>query len=123
MDVQLESLLGPGGELVLLSIGIVGELNTLVNCWEVDQRVEKTDPMQTSFQHLFLIDILGKIVANDGVLGWLDTFDGHSYVNYEGHKAETQGEEAASFAGGHAAERLGAVLKTIVHYSSKMLIR
>ena len=58
MNVKLETLLGPGGELRLLGTGVVGELNTLVDRWEVDQRVEQTDPMEASFEHLFLINIL-----------------------------------------------------------------
>ena len=58
MDMQLQTLLGPGGELCLLGTGIVGELDTLVNCWEVDQGVEKTDPMKATFKYILLINIL-----------------------------------------------------------------
>ena len=49
MDVKLEALLGSGGKLLLLGAGIVGELDTLVNGWEVDERVEEADPMQATF--------------------------------------------------------------------------
>lgn len=104
MDVQLETLLGSGGELLLLGACVVRELDRLVDGWEMNQRVEKTNPMEASFQHFFLIDVLCEIVPNDSELCGLDTLDGNGDVNNECDKAEAKGQEAASFASAHAAE-------------------
>ena len=58
MDVELEALLGSGRKLLLLGAGVVGELDTLVNGWEVNERVKEADPMQATFEDFFLIDVL-----------------------------------------------------------------
>ena len=102
--MQFKALLGPGGQLRLLGAGIVGELDTLVDGWEVDQGVEKTDPMKASFKDLFLIYILRKVIADDGVFSGLDTFNSDSYVYDKRDKAQAEGEKAASLAGAHAPE-------------------
>ena len=89
MDVELESLLGSGRKLLLLGAGIIGELDTLVNGWEVNERVEEADPMQATFEDFFLIDVLSKIISYDGIFCGLDTFDSYCDVNDEGHETET----------------------------------
>ena len=58
MQVQLQTLLGSGGESSLLGSCVIRELNTLVDAGEVDQRVEEADPVEATCQDLFLVDIL-----------------------------------------------------------------
>ena len=45
VQVQLKTLLSSGGEGSLLSSSIVGELDGLVDRWEVDQGVEEPNPV------------------------------------------------------------------------------
>lgn len=58
MQVQFETLLGSGGEGGLLSGTVIGELDALVDTWEMNQRIEKADPVQASLENFILVDIL-----------------------------------------------------------------
>ena len=123
MDMELKTFLSSGGKLLLLGAGIVGEFNTLVNGWEMNEWVKEADPMQATFKDFFLIDILSQIISYDGKLCGLDTFNSYCDVNDESHEAQTQREKTASLACAHTTEWFGTILKTVVHYSSKKLIR
>ena len=82
MQVQLEALLGSGGEGSLLGSSIVRELNWLVNGWEVDERVKEADPVEATYKYLTLVDVLWQVITYECVFCWLNTFDSHSYVDY-----------------------------------------
>jgi len=56
--MELQALLGSGGQSCLLGSTVVREFNALVDTWEMDQRIEKPDPVEASFKDLILIDIL-----------------------------------------------------------------
>ena len=58
VQMKLQALLGSGGKSCLLGGTVVWEFNTLVDTWEMDQRIEKADPVEASFKDLILIDIL-----------------------------------------------------------------
>jgi hypothetical protein len=45
MKVQLKALLSSGRKSSLLSGAVIRELNTLVNTWEMNKRIEKANPM------------------------------------------------------------------------------
>ena len=56
--MELQALLGSGGQSCLLGGAVVWEFNALVDTWEMDQWIEKPDPVEASFKDLILIDIL-----------------------------------------------------------------
>lgn len=91
MEVQLKTFLSSGGKGGLLSGWIIREFDTLVNTWEVDQRIEKSNPMKASFQYFILINILSEIVSFNSKFCWLNTFDSNSYVYDKSNKTQAKG--------------------------------
>lgn len=59
VQVQLQTLLSSRRQLDLLGVSVIRELNTLVDGWEMNERVKQTNPMESASEHIFLIDVLG----------------------------------------------------------------
>lgn len=115
VEFELEALLSSGRELSRLSSGVVGELNALVSGWEMDQRVEESNPMEAAFQDGLLIYILGNVVPYDGIFGGLHTFNRNGDVYNEGHESEAHRKQEASLTGTHSFKALGAIVKAFIH--------
>jgi len=115
MEFELEALFSSGGELSRLSGGVVGKLDALVSGWEMDQRIEESDPMEAALQDGLLIYILGNVVPYDGIFGGLHTFNRNGDVYNEGHESEAHRKQEASLTGTHSFKALCAVVKALIH--------
>ena len=115
MEFELEALLSSGGELSRLSCGVVRKLNALVSGWEMDQRIEESNPMEAAFQDGVLIYILGNIVPYDGVFRRLHTFNRNGDVYNEGHESKAHRKQEASPTGTHSFKALSAIIKAFIH--------
>jgi len=121
MEFELEALLSSGGELSRLSCGVVRKLNALVNGWEMDQRIEESNPMEAAFQDGVLIYILGNIVPYDGVFRRLHTFNRNGDVHNEGHESKAHRKQEASPTGTHSFKALSAIIKAFIHLGLSLI--
>jgi hypothetical protein len=90
MEMKFKTLLGSGWEGGLLSGTVIREFNTLVDTWEMNERVEKSYPVEASLKDFILVDILSKVISDNSILCWLNTFDRNSDVYYKGDESQTQ---------------------------------
>ena len=104
MQMELKSFLGSGGEGFLLSIGIIREFNGFVNRWEMNKGREKTNPMESTGQDVFLVNILVDIISNESIFSWLNTFNCDGNVHNDSNKSEAKREATTSLATAHSPE-------------------
>ena len=117
MKMELKTFFSPGWESFLLSSRVVRELNGFVSGWEMNQAWKESNPMKTSFQNIFRIDILLDIVPNERKLSWLDTLNSHGNVYNESYEPEAETHAAASLAWAHLVKSVTACFKAVFHIS------
>jgi hypothetical protein len=102
--MELKPFLSSCGKSFLLCSSIIRELDRFVNGWEMNKGGEKTNPMESTRENIFLANVLVDIVSNKSILDRFHTFNCDSDVHNDSNEAEAEGDASTSFAGTHLSE-------------------
>jgi hypothetical protein len=89
--------------------------------WESNQRVENTNPMETSGKLLLGVNILINVIFNNSKFCRLNTLNSYCNVYDDGNETNAKREQSASLSVTHSSEAVGTILKTIVHDTLKLI--
>lgn len=74
----------------MLSCSVVREFNALVDAWEMNERIKKSDPVEAALKDLILVNVLREVISDDSILSWLNTLDSYGDVHNKSDKSQTQ---------------------------------